>query len=307
MDSATPDPQSGFDSLLPEKTLSAALDWGPNVIRVAVNQRRVMVGAGDFNAWDYLTALDGIIERAAAYGAYTMLSLRRLDEATTFGTLPGEDGAPNYIAPQPGFDAAEMWRRIGERYANEPAVLFDLYTSPHAALADDPTVLDSDWELWTLWARLAAGELRAAHPRALCFVSGLNWATDLSGFPLLDAGGEPIPNLAYAAHLSPRRDDVWPAIRALARRHTVFVTEWGGGRTDIAWGERTALALRAEGLGWAAAHWNAEPKLVQETIREMAPTPFGAVVRRALALAGEPLAVRTETIPEQLNLSRSEF
>ncbi|MBL8190727.1 MAG: cellulase family glycosylhydrolase, partial [Acidobacteria bacterium] len=311
LDSAPPDPERGFaaGAGITEETIDAALDWGATIIRVAINHQRVLNGSGAWSGWDYLADLDWIIRRAAEGGAYTMLSLHRLDETTVFGTLPdtNSERTPNFIAPQPDYDTVGMWRLIGERYAEEPAVLFDLYTSPHAALEDDLTGFDTDWDLWTLWVRMIVAELRLQHPRALCFVSGLNWATDLSGFPVIGTEGLPIPNLVYAAHLYPRRDDVWSAIRPLARRHAVFATEWGGGPTDAAWGERTALALRAEAVGWTAAHWNAEPKLVQRTARGIAPTLFGAVVRRALALTDEPLSVRSGTMFEQLNLSRSEF
>ncbi len=292
-DSAEPDPNLGFaaGAGITEAAINAILDWGPNIIRLAINRNRVLNGYKGWTAADYLADLDGIIQQAAENGAYTLLSLRRLDETTVFGTLlePGGEPEPNYIAPQPDLDAIGMWRLLGERYSNEPAVLFDLYTSPHAALPDDASGLHSNWDEWTLWVRLAVAELRQVHPRALCFVSGFNWATDVSGFPVTGTGDEPIPNLVYVTHLYPQQDNPLLAMRALARQHPVFVTEWGGRATDIGWSEQIALDLRASGIGWTAAHWNAEPPLVQARGQAIVPNLFGAVVRRELALTGEPL------------------
>jgi hypothetical protein len=305
LERAAPHPQHGFaaGAGITAQTLDAILDWGVNIVRVAINQGRVLHGCADLSAWDYLADLDGIIQHAAARGAYTLLSLRQLDEATVFGTLPGPAGErlPNHIAPQPDYDTIGMWRLLGERYADEPAVLFDLYTAPHAPLADDLTGYDSDWDLWTLWVQLMVAELRRMHPRVICWVSGLADGTDLSGFPVLGTAGDPIPNLIYAVQLYPRRANPWPAMQALARTQPVFVTEWGGERAEVTWGERTALALRGSGIGWTAAHWNAEPFITRTAHGQITATPFGNVVQRALALAGEPLAAPRPVLPAALN------
>lgn len=291
LDAAGPHPERGFaaGAGISEATVDAALGWGGNVIRLAINRDRVLNGYGRFGPWEYLADLDRVIERAASRGAYTLLSLRRLDDFTVFGTRPGPDGAEslNFIAPQPDYDTIGMWRILGERYADEPAVLFDLFTSPHAALGDDLTGFDTDWPLWSFWVRLMVADLRRVHPRALCFVSGLDWATDLSGLPVIGTGGRPIPNLVYAAHLTPRQGGLKPPALALARKHPLFVSEWGGGPADTAWGERMARTFRAEGFGWTAAHWNAEPLLARTVGGRVLPTPFGAVVRRALAMPDE--------------------
>ncbi len=290
MDSAPPDPERGFaaGAGITESTIDAILEWGANVIRVSINRQRVLNGSGTWSAAHYLQDLDWIVRRAAEGGAYTILSLRRLDESTVFGTLPAAAGGPtpNVIAPQPDYDTVGMWQLLGARYSDEPAVLFDLYTSPHAALADDLTGFDTDWDLWALWVRLIVAELRRLHPRALCIVSGLNWATDLSGFPIIGTESGPVPNLVYAAQLSPRLESPLIAMRALSRSHPLFVTEWGA-PTEVSWCERTALVLRDAGVGWTAAHWNGEPFLARAVARQTSPTQFGLVVRRALALPGD--------------------
>jgi hypothetical protein len=311
LDSADPDATEGFaaGAGLSATVIAEMLDWGSTVLRVAINGRRVLRGSGAWSAWDYLTDLDRIVAQAAAGGAFTLLSLRRLDEETTFGTLPGPDGerAPNLIAPHPDYDAVGIWRLLGERYADEPAVLYDLYTAPHAPLLDDLTGFTTDWDLWTLWVQWMTAELRRVHPRALCFVSGQAGGTDLSGFPVLGTAGRPIPNLVYALHLAADRSplgrrDPWPALRALASRHPLFVTEWRAGADDVRWAEWTELALRAAGIGWTAAHLTDEPPLVRAAVPggRGTSTRFGAVVRRALADAARPTPPPWPALPAPL-------
>ena len=297
LDSAPPDATAGFAIAagLTEAVFDAALGWGPNVVGVAINRDRVLAGAPPWTAWDYLAELDEIVRRAATEGAYTILSLRRLDEVTIFGTRTGPDGisTANLVAPQPDYDTIGVWRLLGERYAGEPAVLFDLYSAPHQRLEDDLTGFDSDWELWRSWVRLMVAELRRMHPRALCIVAGHDWATDLTGFPVAGTDNRPIPNLVYAAHLAEGLEQRWPSVRALSRRSPVLISYWTAGSVAGQGAERTAASLEAEGLGWIA--WPLcqipgaeEVPLVRVAGAGVDATRFGAVVRRALALGREP-------------------
>ena len=288
LDSIPPDPDRGFaaGAGMTEEMLNAALDWGATVLRLAINRDRVLAGSAGWSPWDYLSDLDGIIRHAANRGAYSLLSLRRLDEGSVFGTTA--DGTANFIAPQPDYDTIGMWRLLGERYADEPAVLFDLYAAPHAALADDLSGFDTDWSRWTLWVQMMVAELRRVHPRAVCFVCGPDWGTDVSGFPVIGTGGDPIPNLVYAVHLVPTRRNPWTTAQALARRHPVFVTEWQGDEAHVTWGEQMAMTLGAAGVGWTAAHWSGDTPLVRTVGRQRVPTSFGTVVRRALTTAALP-------------------
>jgi hypothetical protein len=118
----------------------------------------------------------------------------------------------------------------------------------------------------------------------------------MSGFPVIGTGGDPIPNLVYAAQLFPQRANPWPSLDSLGQRQPLFISEWGGLSAHLAWGERTALHMRAAGIGWTAAHWNGEPFLVRISERQSLATGFGAIVRRELALTGEP-SLATQPAP----------
>jgi hypothetical protein len=254
--------------------------WRANVVRLAINRDWVLHGHDQAGDLAYLADLDRVIEQGAAHSMYTILSLRRLDEATAFGTRAGVDGVPvaNFIAPQPDYDSIGMWRLLGERYADEPAVLFDLYAAPHAALPDDLSGYDTDWDMWSVWVRLMVAELRRMHPWSLCLVSGLNWGADLSGFPVRGTRGEPIANLVYAARVMEGEAAPWNGLAAVARDYPVFVTEWVGAENRSLWAEAVAMRLNACGYSWAASDWKTL-RVSSSSVSRM-----GAVVRRALAL-----------------------
>jgi hypothetical protein len=268
-------------------TLSRIIEvWNANVIRLALNQASVLQGRGAATLWDFLEALDELIGTAATAGAYTLLSLVWLDAETPYGS---QDGQINRVAPLPDDFSADLWQLLASRYEDEPAVLFDVYSLPHDPLPDDPmrSILPQvSWSLWLDWARALLGVVRAENPRAVVFVSGLDWATDLSGLPVRHTDGAAIHNLVYAAQLYPwRMPDNWEAtLGSLATRYPVFVTEWGGRSEHTSWGNRLASFLASRGIGWTAAAWSEVPTLVVERQGWCQSTPFGAVVRRAASM-----------------------
>jgi hypothetical protein len=274
LDAAPPDPAEGFavGAGVTSAVLSTVLGWDATLLRISINRSRVMAGLPPWTSLDYLETLDRVIEHAARSGAYTMLSLRCLD-----GTSPSEDAAP-----LPDLAAIAMWRMLAERYCDEPAVLFDLYARPHAPPG-------GSWEWWTTWLTMTVAELRRAHPRALCFVAGLDGGADFGGFPLAGTGGSPIPNLVYGLRLSPRTPTDWPRVRAWVRGFPVFVTMWEAGDTDLAWAARVAAELAALGIGWSAAQV-ASGTADRGGRRSLVPTRFGALVQRELACRREILA-----------------
>jgi len=301
LDDAPPDADGSFaaGACLTATDIDAVLDGGANVLRVSINRSRVLQGLGDASSWDYIADLDRIISRAASRGAYTILSLRRLDETSVFGTIERAGGDPivNRIAPQPDYDTVGMWRVLAERYAAEPAVLFDLYTAPHTALPDDLSGLETSWDLWALWVRMMVAEMRTAHPRALCIVAGIDWGTDLSGFPVIGTGGEPVPNLIYGARLFRDGRSPWEVMTTLARVAPVLVTEWGGGPLDAVWASQVASRLQAMGIGWIAAYWNGP---TVEGVPPLSTSAFGASVKRALAIDGTRSELAGVTVPKIL-------
>lgn len=284
--------------------------WRANVVRLPINQDFALRGRADRQAEDYLRAIDCAVEWAAALGAYTMLDLQWLDADTPRG-LNG-DGTINRVPPLPDARSIDLWQTLAARYRAQPAVLFDVFNEPHDPLWDDVEPLEGIDELgttrrlpsrhvgmaeWQPWAHRLVATIRAEHPDALVFVSGVAWAFDLRGFPLRDRAGVPLESLVYSTHVYPWSrtglvrtrpyEAEWDrAFGNLAREYPVFAGEWGG-VGHLAWGRRLERYLRERGIGWAAWGWADWPHLVTDCRAcDYTPTAFGAIVRESLGKPG---------------------
>jgi endoglucanase len=314
---ATPDPPGGARGFLEavgiseEEIATIAREWGANVIRIPFNQDFALNGSRGRSADDYLDALDRVIGWAARHGCYTLLDLQWLDAERVFGTTNGF--TPNRVPPLPDASSVTLWETMARRYAEEPAVLFDLFNEPHDLLSDDPHELLGIYpggliapiagrrvgmKQWQPWAHHLIAAIRVHHPHALIFVSGVGWAHDLRGMPLTDNTGAPLKNIVYSTHVYPwlttprvplpwpwhRLEDGWErAFGHLADRVPVFAAEWGGEPGDLAWGARLHRYLEAREIGWTAWSWSDWPHLVADARRgDHSPTAFGELVRDAL-------------------------
>ncbi|MCU1232949.1 MAG: glycoside hydrolase, family 5 [Candidatus Solibacter sp.] len=263
--------------------------WGSTVIRLPFNQAWALGGG------EYLHAIDQVIDWAAALGAYTLLDLQWLDADTVYGTLNDSANNPNHVAPLPNPTTLDLWATLAERYREEPAVLFDLFNEPHDRLSDDPhplyligesgTPFESDSTLvsaaeWLPWAAKLTAVIRQIHPDSLIFVSGVDWAFDISRIRLAAA------NIVYSTHVYPNRPRRrWPAAFGNSAADVpVFVAEWGGGDDDLEWGNRFAAFLHSSPVaGWTAWSWQDNPLLVHGDRPPYLPTLFGSLVQNEIA------------------------
>jgi endoglucanase len=297
--------------LTEEEIATIARDWGARILRVPFTQDFVLRGRGDRSAADYRAAIDRVIAWAARHGCYTLLDLQWLDGDRVFGM--NADFTWNRVPPLPDARSIETWSILAVRYRDEPAVLFDIFNEPHDPLPDDSYTLhgivdDHDgadtivplstrrvtMREWQPWARRLIAAIREPHPDAVVFVSGVRWAYDLRGMPLLGPDDTPLANIVYSTHVYPwsrtsrlrvgAYEQDWDrAFGHLADRVPVFVAEWGGTDEHVAWGRRLRRYLDARAIGWAAWSWADWPHLVQShRTTDYTPTTFGALVRDAL-------------------------
>ncbi len=256
-------------------------EWKANILRIPLNQDWALNGRAGRPAEDYLRDIDRIILLASTYGAYTLLDLQWLDAETAFGS------GRQFVSPLPNHSSPAFWTLLARRYRDEPAVLFDILNEPHDRLPNDPHPLPhhgggfypasqrrvSPLE-WQPWARKLIAAIRAEHPAALVWVSGVNWGYDLRGVPMDD-----VPNLVYSTHVYRNKGETraeWAeAFGRLALGRPVFAAEWGGPDADLDWGRRLASYLQDLGMGWCAWSWADKPHLVTR----YAPTRFGDLVR----------------------------
>jgi hypothetical protein len=124
--------------------------------------------------------------------------------------------------------------------------------------------------------------MRRVHPRAVCIVTGLEWGTDLSGFPIRGTANEPIPNLVYGAARTGARPD--PQIRSHANRLPILITELD---VPAALAAVRAAALAALGVGWIASASPDRPLVAAGRTGRLEPTALGTSIQRAIATIPE--------------------
>ena len=244
---------------------------------------------------EYLKALDQVIQRAAALGAYTILDLQWLDTETVYGHAKDDKNVkmPNHVAPTPDANTIVLWRTLAERYREEPAVIFDLFNEPHDPLSDDflpihiigpgGAVVDSDSsfvgaEEWVPWAERLIAEVRSIRPGGIIFIGGVDWAFDLRRIRVN------APGIVYSAHIySNRKPKTWWKALGGSQEVPVFIGEWGGTSDDLEFGRELADRMRHEGLGWTAWSWVDHPHLIRPPgAPTYESTPFGELVRAQL-------------------------
>jgi endoglucanase len=228
-------------------------EWKAQIVRIPFNQDWVLRDPG------YPALLDRVVGWISGNGAYVLLDLQWRN--TDVG-----------IPPIPDEEAVSMWAMLAARYRGNPAVLFDIHNEAH----------DVSWAEWRSRASEIIEAIRAVHPEALVFVSGLDWAYDLRGWeeePL------PYPNVVYSTHPYPFKAEPWAWDKYFgnaARNLPVFAGEFGGRTEHLEWGRQLIDYLTARGIGWTAWSWVDNPHLTREDRRT--PTEFGLLVKDALAM-----------------------
>jgi hypothetical protein len=269
----------------------ALLDWQANTIRLPVNHS-YWFGKGKGKGKDssndqtaYRQIVDEVIAMAAGQGAYVILDLHSF-------------GAPQEFA-------RSFWLDAAARYANNPAVLFDLYNEPHGI----------SWDLWRnggekevkkngnmqtiqvvgMQALLEA--VRSTGAKNIIIAGGISYAYDLSGildgYALDDTGGY---GLMYATHFYNWHTGWEKKFLQVAKKYPVLVGEFGADTKKMnfvpANKQEDPYTFMPDALGmiqkyhlnWTAfsLHPKATPVLIKDWSYE--PTDFfGSFVKEALA------------------------
>lgn len=227
------------------------LEWKAQIIRVPFNQDWIM------NDMAYLAFLDLVISWINKYGAYALLDLQW-------------ENTEVKIPPIPNAAAILMWQSLAARYKDNPGVLFDIHNEAH----------NTSWEAWRSRASQIIVSIQGIHPKALIFISGLDWAYDLRGW---QADPLPYDNIVYSSHPYPFKGEPWAWDKyfgTFAETHPVFAGEFGGGEDDLEWGRQLLAYFDEKEMGWTAWSWVDNPQLTLEDRRT--PTVFGELVKEAL-------------------------
>ena len=222
------------------KTIDTAIhDWHVNIIRLPLSEDRWFGhGPEQTNGFQgYRELIHQVVEACETNRCYIILDLHWSD-CNEWGTNIGQHSMPD-------LNSVLFWKDLATVYANNPAVIYDLYNEPH----------DVSWDVWQNGGRITdrpngrkAGParaydcvgmqtlldtVRATGAKNVVVAGGLDWAYDFSG--ILDGRqlSDPHGNgVIYANHCyDNKHDSVNTWIRKMeeaSAKLPVMVTEFGG-------------------------------------------------------------------------------
>tara|TARA_B100001971_G_scaffold208149_1_gene229528 strand:+ start:7178 stop:8872 length:1695 start_codon:yes stop_codon:yes gene_type:complete len=272
------------------RSMKVALkEWHANAIRLPVNHSfwfgngKGKIKSNDAEAYRQL--VDDAVAMAAGEGAYLILDLH------------------SYGAPQEF--ARTFWLDAAARYANNPAVLFDLYNEPHGI----------GWDHWryggekevkkkgkketieVVGMQALADAVRSTGARNIIIAGGLSYALNISGvlegYELKDSGGF---GIMYATHFYNWHRGWEKHFLKVAEKYPVLVGEFGADTKKMSfipsnkqespytWVPDALGMVQKYQLNWTAFsfHPKATPVLIKDWSYE--PTDFwGKFVKEALA------------------------
>jgi hypothetical protein len=283
------------------QTVNVAIrDWHVNIIRLPLSQDRWFGKAREQNgdSKPYRELVQQVVDECAAQHCYIILDLHWSD-CNEWGANIGQHSMPDT-------NSIVFWKDFAPRYANHPAVLFDLYNEPHdvswdvwlngGMILDKPNqrgAVAKNYECVGMQAMLDA--VRSTGAKNVCIAGGLDWAYDFSGILAGRQLSDPQGNgVIYANHCYDNKGDsvdTWIAkMEKATARLPVIVSEFGGnsGPSKRAPADNWLLhVLQAiEDHHWSYTAWDlhraAGPALISDW--NYTPSPhYGVFVKQALA------------------------
>ncbi len=279
---------------------TAIRDWKVNIVRIPLTQDRWFgktPGQND-EGLGYKNLVGRIVELCETNHCYVILDLHWSD-CNDWGRNIGQHSMPDR-------NSLAFWKDFAAVYANNPAVIFDLYNEPHdvswevwrngGSITDKPNTRRSDppktFDCVGMQQLLDA--VRATGAKNMVIAGVLGWASDFSGI-LKDGGlSDPKGNgVVYADHCYDNRDETayqWIAeMEAASARFPIIVSEFGGrsgpGRKMPSenWLLHVMVALHEHRWSWVA--WDLHPGAGPTLISDWNYTPteqFGVYVKRML-------------------------
>ncbi|MFH1370537.1 MAG: cellulase family glycosylhydrolase [Planctomycetota bacterium] len=108
-------------------------DWKVNIIRLPLSQDRWFGKAPEQNdvCEPYRALVKEVVDLCSSKGCYILLDLHWSNAGQEWGTNIGQHSMPDR-------GSVTFWKDFAAVYANNPAVLFDLYNEPHHV----------SWDVW---------------------------------------------------------------------------------------------------------------------------------------------------------------
>ncbi len=283
------------------QTVNVAIrDWHANIIRLPLSQDRWFGKAPEQTDGGkaYRELIRQVVEECATRHCYIILDLHWSD-CNEWGRNIGQHSMPD-------LNSVAFWRHVASVYANNPAVLFDLYNEPH----------DVSWDAWLKGGMILdkpnqrgavaknyqcvgmqelLDTIRATGARNVVIAGGLDWAYDFSGILAGRQLSDPKGNgVIYANHCYDNKGDsvyAWIAkMEQATAKLPVIVSEFGGnsGPSKRVPADNWLLhVLQAiDDHQWSYTAWDLHPAAGPALISDWNYTPsprYGVFVKLALA------------------------
>ena len=287
-----------------QESMKVALgEWNAKIIRIPLTQD-LWYGyyqgkqAADKGA-AYRKLVDLVVKTISDKNAYVLLDLHWSDGGV-WNQYVGQHAMPDD-------NSVIFWKDFAKRYANNPAVLFDLYNEPH----------DVTWDIWknggnieeknsdpsrglflkyhTPGMQKLLDTVRSTGAKNIVIAGGLDWGYDLrgilNGYALKDSTGN---GIMYGTHIYPWKKEWDTNVTPVTQKHPVFVGEvgtkpWKEGDPPHenvyteSWAPEVINYINKHQLSWTAwsFHPSANPCLLNGW--DYSPTPYwGVYVKEAL-------------------------
>ena len=283
------------------QTVNVAIrDWHVNVIRLPLSQDRWFGKAPEQNDGGraYRELVRQVVDECATQHCYIILDLHWSD-CNEWGRNIGQHSMPD-------LNSIAFWKDFAPVYANNPAVIFDLYNEPH----------DVSWDVWLKGGMImdkpnqrgavaknyqCAGmqqmldTIRATGAENVVIAGGLDWAYDFSGILAGRQLSDPKGNgVIYASHCYDNKGESvhdWIAkVETATARLPVIISEFGGnsGPSRRVPADNWLLhVLQAiDDHQWSYTAWDLHPAAGPTLISDWNYTPsprYGVFVKQALA------------------------
>ena len=297
------------DGQILETVRVAIDDWHVNIIRLPLSQDRWF--GHDPNSTDggkaYRALVKEAVDLCSSKGCYILLDLHWSD-VNEWGKNIGQHSMPDR-------NSLVFWKDFAAAYANNPAVLFDLYNEPH----------DATWDVWlnggiitdrpngrgntpkkyeAVGMQAMLDTVRSTGAKNVIVAGGLDWAYDFNGILAGRQLKDPTGNgVIYANHAYDNKQQsvfTWITnMEEATAKFPVIISEFGGAgganRRFGWWGQSPSSAIGDDWLlhmlqaiqdhNWAFTAWDMHPTAGPVLIADWnyMPTPeFGVYVKELL-------------------------
>jgi hypothetical protein len=298
------------------ETIRVAIDdWNCNIIRLPLSQDRWFGKAPEQNDGGkaYRTLVKEAVDLCSSKGCYVILDLHWSD-VNEWGQNIGQHSMPDR-------NSLIFWKDFASVYANNPAVIFDLYNEPHDVTWDvwlkggkindrpnGPDLPVKEYEAVGMQEMLDAVRLTGA--KNVVIAGGLAFSYDLDGIlegrQLKDPTGNGVIYANHAYDYFGESIFTWIAnMKEATAKFPVIISEfgWSGGpnRHREWWGNNPSSALNDDWLlhllqgiydnNWSFVAWDMHPAAGPTLIADWnyMPTPdFGVYVKQLLVTGKSP-------------------